>query len=162
MINCPHCFTRVLPTEDNICPACRQYVVEFDRLTPSQQQNAIRNLHKTAINELASGKKQDEVIKQLTHQGWSESISKQIVVSDQKAITDYLKSPKVRAKVSAIKARNRMLAGLSLMITGGCITLVTYELAKVNHGGVYYVFGGVIFIGLINFFFGFIDWLASK
>ena len=34
-IECPHCHTRVLPSKDNICPACRMDISDMDGVDPN-------------------------------------------------------------------------------------------------------------------------------
>ena len=33
-VACPHCYTRVLPTKDNICPACRRNISDIRDVNP--------------------------------------------------------------------------------------------------------------------------------
>lgn len=36
IIECPHCHVKVLPTADNICPACRENMSDLQGVNPNQ------------------------------------------------------------------------------------------------------------------------------
>jgi hypothetical protein len=35
LVECPHCYTKVLPTADNICPACRKDINSLRNINPN-------------------------------------------------------------------------------------------------------------------------------
>ncbi len=42
IIECPHCHVRVLPTKDNICPACRENVLDVADVNPNMVSMIVR------------------------------------------------------------------------------------------------------------------------
>ncbi len=42
IVECPHCHTRVLPKADNICPACRENILDTHDVDPNMVSLSVR------------------------------------------------------------------------------------------------------------------------
>ena len=44
IVDCPHCYTRVVPTSQDTCPSCRQSVIEASETDPSKVSISVAHL----------------------------------------------------------------------------------------------------------------------
>jgi hypothetical protein len=126
---------------------------------PQDQQQALNALTSLVTQELAKGRRPDQIIKQLTKQGVSEENASRVVYSVQQSINNFKASPQGR-KIVADQSLQRMLRGGAICVLGIIVTVVTYG-AATSGGGTYFVCWGAIIFGAIDFIIGLFGWLKN-
>lgn len=62
IINCPHCFTRIVPTQEGECPSCRKIISEAD-VDPDRTSVSVEHLAVLPPNCFACGRHTDRYYK---------------------------------------------------------------------------------------------------
>jgi hypothetical protein len=110
----------------------------------------LSGLFQYATMELASNKSHQAVEKLLVSRGASLEAAKIIVKDAQYAVK----------KARRGKYKKQMTSGFALIIVGMVLTCGSYAIAD-SFNGRYFLFYGVVFVGLINLVVGFLGWLVN-
>lgn len=110
----------------------------------------LKELAASAARDLASGKREEDVIKKLTSQGISTVLAAQIVEQVRPIVQ----------KGKLMKYRNQMIGGIIWTVTGIAITIISMNMS--SGGGTYYVCWGAVLFGVIDFLMGLFGWLKYR
>ena len=124
-----------------------------------EEQEALEKLSEAVATELAGGKSQEQITKDLVKQGWPEESAMNFVQNISVALEQYKESPEGK-HILASKYKRHMIYGLLWTIGGTAITIATFSAA--SGGGFYIVAWGAIIWGIIDFFRGLFGWLKYK
>ena len=122
----------------------------------AEEQEAIDELSKAVAMELAGGKGEKEITKDLVKQGWPQESATLFVGNVKQALEQYKASPDGR-RIMASKYKRHMFYGFLWAAGGTVVTVATYSAA--SGGGYYLVAWGAILFGLIDFFRGLFGWM---
>lgn len=129
----------------------------------AEEQEAIDQLSEAIAKELAEGKSEEKIAKELIKQGWPEESATAFVGNVKQAIEQYIEqykeSPEGR-QIMASKYKRHMLYGFLWAAGGTVVTVATYSAA--SGGGFYFVAWGAILFGIIDFLRGLYGWLKYR
>lgn len=125
----------------------------------TEEQEAIDQLSEAVAKELAEGKSEKKIAKELIKQGWPEESTTIFVGNVKQAIEQYKESPEGR-QIMASKYKRHMLYGFLWAAGGTVVTIATYSAA--GGGGFYIIAWGAILFGIIDFLRGLFGWLKYR
>jgi hypothetical protein len=119
----------------------------------SNSQKGIQDLtgvYKMAAEDLARNKSTSTIMKSMVDQGLSKETAQKIIAEMQGALKNSRKD----------KYRRQMVRGLLWTMAGSLVTCGSYWFAN-DLGGIFMLCWGAILIGVLDFFLGFVRWLAA-
>lgn len=129
-----------------------------EELSP-EDQKALEELTKAIASELAEGKSQDSIAKELVKNNWPETKAKEFVAHIANALEQYKQSPEGRSQLASAYAKH-MIYGFLWAAGGIIVTAVSYS-AVAESGGTYVVAWGAVVFGAIEFLIGLVGYIKN-